>query len=533
MNAILNDMSCYLYRLASLLPLSKYLIETGEKEPPYLHKMLLLSGRPKSFVRQKSYRSELQKLIITPPGENVSGYVEGWENGLVLSFSILRESSGGRHVPVCLEQPLEYDAVPGLLLMNIGLDIMEKLGGDARQRMKANILFQDLLLSLFEGCSGSNESVQERAITKSVEYMHRNYKLSVNRERLAEVAGMSVDYYSKIFKKQLGKTPVEFLTEIRLKHAKQALLSTKDSFRAIAQSVGYADEFYFSRKFRTATGLSPSQYVRRVKAADRIVPLQHHLTGHMLALGIEPYAALINGYYPVELKKTREIGTFRPDLDKLTAAEPDVILTCEVYDEETSVKARMFEHIAETVTIPFFDDWRTQLRKVAITTGREEAAEDWLMQYELKAQKMRADLASFTEGKSLLIVGVGNGSLCLFGHRNVGAVVYGDLGLQAPEDLGDIRLYREISYGEIYGYNTDILLFASFRNDGSPLTKMSIREMMQRIQEDPRWMEMRAVRSGRVYSLFEHQHLYTLYSAYSHNLLLDKLWELWRTDLSK
>lgn len=533
MNAILNDMSCYLYRLASLLPLSEYLIETGEKEPSYLHKMLLLSGKPKPSVRQKGYRSEIQKLIITPPGAAISGYAEGWENGLVLSFSILRESSGGRFVPVCLEQPLEYDGVPGLLLMNIGLDIMEKLGGDARQRMKANILFQDLLLSLLEGFSGGNESVQEQAITKSVEYMHRNYKSGVNRERLAEVAGMSVDYYSKMFKKQLGKTPAQFLTEIRLKHAKQALLSTKDSFRAIAQSVGYADEFYFSRKFRTVTGVSPSQYVRRVRAADRIVSLQHHLTGHLLALGIEPYAALINGYYPLELKRTKEIGSFRPDLDKLTAAEPDVILTCEVYDEETSQKARMFEHIAETVTIPFSDDWRTQLRKVAITTGREEVAEDWLKQYELKALKMRTDLVSFTEGKSLLIVGIGNGSLCLFGHRNVGAVIYGDLGLQAPAALGDIQIYREISYGEIYDYNPDILLFASFRNDGSPLTEQGIREMVQRIKADPRWMDMRAVRSGRVYSLFEQQHLYTLYTAYSHNLLLDKLWELWRTDLSK
>ncbi|MNI48273.1 hypothetical protein D3C73_1028310 [compost metagenome] len=107
------------------------------------------------------------------------------------------------------------------------------------------------------------------------------------------------------------------------------------------------------------------------------------------------------------------------------------------------------------------------------------------------------------------------------------------MGLQAPDGLGHIRLYREIDYSEIYSYDPDILLLTSFRNDGSPLTKLAIREKIRQIESDPRWMAMKAVRSSKVYSLFEEQHLYTLYSAYSHNLLLDKLLELWRTELSK
>lgn len=524
MNDMHLEMSGYLYRLSVRLP---------PGGAGYLHSLLLLSGKTESFVRPVRRPTMLQTAMIIPPGADLSAFTGGWERSMVLSFSMLQESTGGRHVPVCLEQPIEFSPVPGCSLMDIGMEISEKLDGDAPQRMKANILFQELLLALFEGSSGPNKSAQERAIAQTVEYMHRNYHRSVSREQLAEVAGMSADYYSRLFKKKLGQTPVEYLTGIRLKHAKQALLSTKESFRAIAQSVGFADEFYFSRKFRTATGVSPSHYVRQVKAAQRIVSLQHHLTGHLLALGIEPYAALVNSYYPLRLKEVRDIGHFRPDLDKLAAVEPDVIFTCEVYDEETQQKSRMFEHIAQTVTIPFFEDWRTQLRKVAVATGREDEAEDWLQHYELKAQQTRAALSPFTEGKSVLIVGVGNGRICLFGHRNVGAVLYGDLGLQAPDGLGDIRLYREIDYSEIYSYDPDILLLTSFRNDGSPLTKLAIREKIRQIESDPRWMAMKAVRSSKVYSLFEEQHLYTLYSAYSHNLLLDKLLELWRTELSK
>lgn len=533
MNEMLNEMPGYLYKLAGLLPLDEAIREPDKQVHSDLHTMLLLTGKGGPSVRLKRYRTEQQTVIIIPPGVRISGFAEGWESGFVLSFRVLQEEPEGEYVPVCLNQTLEFRSVPGLSLTDTGRKIQEKVSGDACQRMKANLLFQDLLLSLFEGFSGPKESVQDLAIAKSVEYMNRNYKQGVTREFLAEVAGMSPDYYSKTFKKLIGKTPVEFLTGIRLSHAKQALLSTKDSFRAIAQSVGYADEFYFSRKFRLETGLSPSQYVRRVRAAERIVSLQHHLTGHMLALGIEPYAALVNDYYPVRLKGVRSIGTYRPDLNKLTAVEPDVIFTCEVYDEETSLKARMFEHIAQTVTIPFFDDWRTQLRKIAISTDREEVAEAWLERYEEKALRMRTALSSFAKGKTVLIAGVGNGDLCLFGHRNVGAVVYGDLGFQAPEEVQDIPLYREIEYGELFSYDPDILLLTSFRNDGSVHTKRAIQGILRKLVRDPRWKKMKAVSTSRVYSMFEEQHLYTLYTAYSHDLLLDRLQELWRTDMSK
>ncbi|WP_238653289.1 helix-turn-helix domain-containing protein [Paenibacillus piscarius] len=535
MNDMHQELAGYHYRLVGPAPAGESAFYRPEelKSREYLHTLLLLSGPVKEQYSAYKRRQTLQAVKLLPPGADASGYTEGWEKSMSLSFVILREGSYGNHEPVCLEQPLEHHPVIGIPLMDMGAEILEKQTGSTLQQMKANLLFQELLITLLEGSTGPQESVHELAIARTVEYMERNYARSVTREQLAEVAGMSPDYYSRLFKKQHGQTPVECLTGIRLKQAKQALLSSKDSFRSIAHSVGFADEFYFSRKFRLVVGMSPSQYVRQVKSAERIVSLQHHLTGHLLALGIEPYGALVNGYYPLRLKRTREIGRLRPDLDKLAAVEPEVIFTCEIYDEQTQQKARMFEHLAQVVTIPFRDDWRTQLRKVALATGREEAGEAWLMQYELKVQRIRAALSSFTEGKTVLIVGVGDGQVCLLGRRNGGEVLYGDLGLQAPGGQEDIPLFRETRIAEIYGYNPDILLFASLHNDGSPHTVQAIREKMREITEDARWMDIKAVRAGRVYSLLEERHLYTMYTAFSHNLLLDRLFELWGTELSK
>ncbi len=115
---------------------------------------------------------------------------------------------------------------------------------------------------------------------------------------------------------------------------------TRDSFRSIAQSVGFSDEYYFSRKFKATTGRSPTSYVNSIKYSGKIASLKHLLTGHLVALGIEPYAAVINSAYPVttRFRSTIAVGDTQPDLEKLMTARPDLIVTCEFRDFEKSQK---------------------------------------------------------------------------------------------------------------------------------------------------------------------------------------------------
>ncbi|MDZ7615527.1 MAG: helix-turn-helix transcriptional regulator, partial [Patescibacteria group bacterium] len=60
-----------------------------------------------------------------------------------------------------------------------------------------------------------------------------------------------------------GKTFVEYLTELRVRKAKEQLAGTDLAVAKIATTVGFATASYFGQIFRSATGLSPGQYRTR------------------------------------------------------------------------------------------------------------------------------------------------------------------------------------------------------------------------------------------------------------------------------
>lgn len=79
-------------------------------------------------------------------------------------------------------------------------------------------------------------------------------------EQLAERAAMSRATFIRIFQQQLGMSPGKFLTQVRLQQAAFLLKQTQDSVLAIALAVGYQSEAHFSKAFKQAYALSPSQY---------------------------------------------------------------------------------------------------------------------------------------------------------------------------------------------------------------------------------------------------------------------------------
>jgi len=79
---------------------------------------------------------------------------------------------------------------------------------------------------------------------------------------LAERVGMSSDHLGVLFHREMGMTPVEYRTRLRLLRARELLVSTAKSVREIAREVGFPNAPYFTRLFRRTFGLSPLEYAR-------------------------------------------------------------------------------------------------------------------------------------------------------------------------------------------------------------------------------------------------------------------------------
>jgi YesN/AraC family two-component response regulator len=71
---------------------------------------------------------------------------------------------------------------------------------------------------------------------------------------------VSENYLSQIFHRELGLSPRNYLSRVRVHHAKQLLSNTDESITSIASHVGFEDSAYFSRVFHKLVGSSPHTF---------------------------------------------------------------------------------------------------------------------------------------------------------------------------------------------------------------------------------------------------------------------------------
>ncbi|WP_410772423.1 AraC family transcriptional regulator [Fontibacillus sp. BL9] len=97
-------------------------------------------------------------------------------------------------------------------------------------------------------------------------YIHKHYNEPISLEMLAKKWNYSMQYLSKQFRQSTGKSPIDYVIQVRIDKAKEMLSGTGASTQEIALAVGYTDVFYFNRVFKKQTGLTPGQYKTEVSA---------------------------------------------------------------------------------------------------------------------------------------------------------------------------------------------------------------------------------------------------------------------------
>jgi AraC-like DNA-binding protein len=94
----------------------------------------------------------------------------------------------------------------------------------------------------------------------SVKYIHKNFNLDISVKQLASMEHLSISRYRTIFKKCTGFSPLNYIIALRIKKACELIIQTDLSIKEIAESVGYHDQLYFSRIFKSRTGIAANCY---------------------------------------------------------------------------------------------------------------------------------------------------------------------------------------------------------------------------------------------------------------------------------
>jgi AraC-like DNA-binding protein len=96
-----------------------------------------------------------------------------------------------------------------------------------------------------------------RELRAPVAYICQHFASKLSVDELAAACNISVSALERRFRKHLNKTPHQYITDVRLDHARQMLLETDQPIGAIALETGFADHSHFTRAFASKFGVSP------------------------------------------------------------------------------------------------------------------------------------------------------------------------------------------------------------------------------------------------------------------------------------
>ncbi|MEK8126509.1 AraC family transcriptional regulator [Paenibacillus filicis] len=99
----------------------------------------------------------------------------------------------------------------------------------------------------------------ERQIEQAIRWLTLQYYQPISIEQMAHSLGYHRTHLSKMFKQHTGLSPMQYLLKVRMERAK-LLLQESLTVEQVASSIGFTDPLYFSKQFKKTYGQSPSEY---------------------------------------------------------------------------------------------------------------------------------------------------------------------------------------------------------------------------------------------------------------------------------
>lgn len=111
---------------------------------------------------------------------------------------------------------------------------------------------------------------QEYYVKAAIEYMEHFYQDRLTVNDIANYVGLNRSYLGSIFNKHLKMSMQEFLISLRMRKACELLNYHDISVGDVARSVGYQDQFHFSKLFKRVMGMSPLNYRKQMEAENQV-----------------------------------------------------------------------------------------------------------------------------------------------------------------------------------------------------------------------------------------------------------------------
>ena len=262
-NQSINDMSdlyVYHYGMEKCEPSHSY----GPALRDHYLMHYILKGKGTFSANGKSYvLNENQGFLIHP---NIITYYEAdekepwtytWVGFRGIKAEVLLENAG-----LDMDTPIFTYEGHALKAYFEAFRVSEnyKFSYDLRLQGYLSILLSELI-EQNKGNTTQKSSQKEIYIKKTIQFIETNYSRTISIDSLSKYLGLNKNYFSTLFKEEMGQSPQEYIIKYRINKACQ-LLENKDlSISQVSRSVGYSDPLGFSKIFKKLKGVSPKNWV--------------------------------------------------------------------------------------------------------------------------------------------------------------------------------------------------------------------------------------------------------------------------------
>lgn len=219
----------------------------------------ILSGRGYVRIQNRTFCLEEGESFLVFPGEEYYYYPdeqEPWEYVWV-DFQGREAKRLLELTDFTPEHPMMYAGESVRPYFQVASQEQDRIRREEQESAKVHLL----LTCFFRDNLSEESGNQKDYVELAQEYMGNYYwrsELSV--PEIALQLHIDRTYLYRLFKNALGVSPLEYLTQMRMERAESLLRDTNMTIQAVAGSVGYEDALYFSKTFKKAKGMTPSDY---------------------------------------------------------------------------------------------------------------------------------------------------------------------------------------------------------------------------------------------------------------------------------
>lgn len=256
-----------------------YHASRAEPLPPRDHHVILIAKGHSSYISQRRLGQCVENscspgdMSIVPAGHEATfrGRLPAHLR-IGLSVERLAEASAefGRSGIYSRPELANVIRARDPFVERVGAILSSELGRPTHptQDVLMESLAMTLAVHLLRSHGVSTEAHSQAAVTsvaalrRALEFMRQTADARISLTEVADASGISRFHLSRIFKKHLGLSPIAYLERSRIDRAKDLIQRAEMSLAEVAQTVGFADQSHFTRRFKHYVGYTPGAYAR-------------------------------------------------------------------------------------------------------------------------------------------------------------------------------------------------------------------------------------------------------------------------------